>query len=68
MNAFFDSQFKHCPLTWMFYSRTNKSKIDRLHERCLKMIHEDEQLSFKELLESDTSVSTHERNVQSLVI
>ena len=35
MNAFFDSQFKYCPFIWMCHSRTNKRKIDSLHERCL---------------------------------
>ena len=30
MNAFFDSQFKYCPLIWMCHSCTNKRKIDRL--------------------------------------
>ena len=35
MNAFFISQFNYCPLVWMFHSRTNNIKINRLHERCL---------------------------------
>ena len=66
MNAFFDSQFKYCPLIWMCHSRTNKRKIDRLHERCLRIIYNNKQSSFKELLEKDSSVSIHERNVQIL--
>ena len=49
--GFFDSQFKYCPLIWMCHSRTNKRKIDRLHERCLRIIYKDKQSSFKELLE-----------------
>ena len=66
MNAFFDSQFKYCPFIWMCHSRTNKRKIDRLQERCLRIIYNDKQSSFKELLEKDSSVSIHERNVQIL--
>ena len=66
MNAFFDSQFKYCPLIWMCHSRTNKRKIDRLQERCLRTIYNDKQSSFKELLEKDSSASIHERNVQIL--
>ena len=66
MNAFFDSQFKYCPFIWMCHSRTNKRKIDRLQERCLRIIYNDKQSSFKELLEKDSSVSIHERNVQVL--
>ena len=55
MNAFFDSQFKYC------HSRTNKGKIDRLHERCFRIISKDKQSSFKDLLQKDSSVSIHEK-------
>ena len=50
----------------MCYNRTNKRKINRLHERCQRIIYNDKQSSFKVLLEKDSSVSIHERNVQSL--
>ena len=66
MNPFFDLQFKYCSLIWISHSRTNKSKIDRLHERYLRIIYNDKKSSFKELLEKDSSVSINERNVQVL--
>ena len=50
----------------MCHSRKNNRKINWLHERCLKTIHNDKQLSFNELLEKDSSVSIHERNLQFL--
>ena len=34
--SFVESQFKYCPLIWMFHSRTCNTKINRLHERALK--------------------------------
>ena len=30
--GFFESQFKYCSLTWMFYSRQTNNKINHLHE------------------------------------
>ena len=66
MNAFFDSQFKDCLRICMRHSRTNKWKIERFPERCLRIIYNDKQSSFKELLENDSSVSIYERNVQVL--
>ena len=45
MNAFFTSQFSYCPLVWMCHSRTNNSKINMLHERCLRIIYNDKQSS-----------------------
>ena len=42
-------------------------KINRLHESCLSIIYNDKQSSFEMLLEKDSCVSIHNRNVQSLV-
>ena len=66
MNAFFNSQFNYCPLIWMRHSRENNNKINRLHERCLRIIHNDKRSSFNALLEKDGSVSIHERNIKIL--
>ena len=66
MNAFFNSQFSYCPLVWMCRSRTNNKKINKLNERCLRIVYNDKQSSFNELLEKDDSVSIHMRNTQML--
>ena len=42
------------------------NKINRLHERCLRLLYGDEQLSFRKLLEQDKSVTIHTRNLQIL--
>ena len=49
----------------MFHSRINNTKINILHERCLRIIYNDKTSSF-ENLEKDGSVSTHNRNLQVL--
>ena len=64
MNAFSKSQFSYCPLIWMCHSRTNNNKINRLHERCLRIIFSDKQSSFETLLEKDGSVSIHNGDLQ----
>ena len=38
MNAFFSSQFGYCPLVWMFHNRRHNNKINRLHERMLRIV------------------------------
>ena len=50
----------------MCHSRTNNRKINRLHERCLRIVHTDKQLSFTKLLERDSSFSARKRNIQIL--
>ena len=66
MNSFFNSQFGYCPLIWMFHSRIMNNKINRLHERCMRLIYEDKTSSSEELLEQEKSVSMHTRILQML--
>ena len=66
--AFFESQFKYCPLIWMFHSRKTNNKINRLHERALRLIYNDYTTPFDELLDKDNSFLIHHSNIQSLAI
>ena len=66
LNAFFMSQFNYCQLVWMCHNRTKNNKINRLHERCLRLIYNDKKSSFEQLLEIDSSVSVHDRNLRAL--
>ena len=66
MNSFFTSQFNYCPLTWMCHSRTMNNKINRLHERCLRIVYSDKTSSFEKLLEKSGSVTIHTRKLQTL--
>ena len=68
MNAFFKSQFNYCPTIWMFNKRSLNNKINRLHERCLRIIYNDKHSNFEELLNKDNSVSIHHNNVHALDI
>ena len=66
MNAFFNLKFNYCPLMWMCHKHTANRKMNRLHGRCLRILYNDKQSSFKMLLEKDSSVSIHDRNIQCL--
>ena len=66
MKAFISSQFGYCPLVWMSHSRSLNNRINRIHERSLRIVYRDKNSSFQSLLEKDNSVSIHNRNLQSL--
>ena len=68
MNSFFWSQFSYFPLVRMFCSRALNNKINRLHERCLRMVYIDKKSTYENLLVRDRSVSVHVRNLQILAI
>ena len=52
----------------MCHNRTNNNKINRLHERCLRLIYNDKKSSFKDLLKKNESVSLHHRNLRTLAL
>ena len=57
-------QFSYCHLAWLFLSRTFNNKINRIHERCLRIDYGDKIESFKELL--DRFVPIHMQNLLSI--
>ena len=50
----------------MCHSHANNGKINRLHERCLRVIYSDKQSSFETLLGKNGSVSVLNQNLQIL--
>ena len=68
MNAFFKAQFNYCLVIRMFHSRSLNNKINRLHERCLRIIYNDKRSTFEKLLAKDNSVSVHHNNIHAMAI
>ena len=61
------SQFQYCQLAWMFHSRHLNNKINKIHERALRIAYKDYVSSFDILLERDKSVTIHTKNLQTLM-
>ena len=41
MKAFAESQFSYCPLIWLCHSKGLNNKINRIHERALRITFND---------------------------
>ena len=41
MEAFIISQFSYCPLMWMFHSRNTENRVNKTHERALRLVYDD---------------------------
>ena len=52
----------------MIHYRSLNNKINRLHERSLRIIYNDKYSNFEELLVKDNSVSIHHNNIHTLAI
>ena len=76
MKTFIESQFNYCPLIWiwiwiwiwMCHSRGLNQRINKLHERTLRVVYKNSKLTFEQLLEKDESFTIHEKNLQKLAI
>ena len=52
----------------MFHSRGINNKINRIHERALRITYNNKSSSFQDLLDKDNSVTIHLRNIRTLAI
>ena len=68
LKSFFESQFNYCSLAWMFHGRGTNNKINHLHERALRMVYNEYEISFEELLLRDNSFTVHENNIKKLMV
>ena len=66
--AFIESQFKYCRFVWMFHGRKINDKINKLHERALRIVYNNTITSFEELRVKDKTFTIHHQNIQSLAI
>ena len=58
-SAFIKSTFSYCPVVWMFSSKGNIKKLERLQCRALKFVYCDFDSSYSELLQRNNEMSVH---------
>ena len=68
MRSFIMPHFSYCSLIWMFHDGATNSRINKIHERALRIVYRDTESSFGELLAKDNSASVHQRNLKLLMI
>ena len=66
LNAFITSHFSYAPVVWMFHSRKLNNRINKIHERALRLVYKDYTSYFDDLLAKDNSFKIHQRNLQKV--
>ena len=67
-----DNESFYCLRVWLlpidmgFHSRKLNSRVNKLHERALRIVYQDYTSSFTKLLDKDNSTIIHNRNIQLL--
>ena len=66
VNFFIDSQFSYCPLIRMFISKGCNKKIYRIHKRLLRLILNDDESSFYDMLSTLNEKTIYKRCINVL--
>ena len=66
-SAYIISHFNYCPLIWMFHDKSTNCYINKIHYRSLKALYQNFNSSYTDLLELDSSVTIHVKNLRSLM-
>ena len=59
LKTFIESQFSYCTLVWMFCSREMNKKINHIHEKALRIVYDDYEDTFENVLNKDKSITNH---------
>ena len=66
-NSFIKSQFSYCPLIWMFTSKGLDEKINRIHEKSLRLVLNDHQPTLDEILDPLKEKTLHQQCIDRLL-
>ena len=66
-NSFFKGQLNYCPLIWTFFSRRSNHLTKKLQEPAIRIVYNDFNSSFSELLEMANESTIHIRNLKFLL-
>ena len=66
LKSFIESQFKYCPLTWMFHSQISNNKISSYMKGLLRIVNNDYESSYEDLVSHNNCFSIHDHNMHRL--
>ena len=63
-----ESHFAYCPLIWMFCSKTNMQRVEKVQYKSLQVVYNNYMATYDELLALDNKLKIHQRHLQLLTI
>ena len=68
MSSYITSQFNYCRLVWVIHHKKLKKKINKIHERALRIVYSDHKTNFSEFLKRHKSVTRHKKKLAIFTI
>ena len=63
-----ESQFAYCPLIWMFCSKTDMQRVEKVKYKYSQVVYNNHMATYDELLALDNKLKIHQRHLQFLAI
>ena len=67
-NSFVNTQLGQAPLIWMFTSKNSVQKINKIRRRILRVVYDDYNSTYEELLASHNDISIHQKHLKQSAI
>lgn len=68
INTFVYSNFNYCPLVWHFSSKKSTLKIEKIQERCLRLLQNNTTDTYEDLLAKSNQPSMEVKRIRTLAI
>ena len=68
INTFIYSNFNYAPLAWHFSSRNSQKKIEKVQDRCLRLLYDDYSSSYENLLNKSGQPSMELKRLRILAL
>ena len=66
-SCFVNSQFNYCAILWMFCRRKSKLRLENIHKRALRVVYNEYEKNYKDLLVDYDEISIYQKHLQFLV-
>ena len=65
-SSFVNSQFNCCAIVWMFCSRKSQFRLENIHKGTLRVVYNEYEKNYKDLLADHDEISIHQKHLQFL--
>ena len=66
-SSFVSNQFNYCAIVWMFcLCRKSKLRLENIHKRTLRVVYNEYEENYKDLLADHDEISIHQMHLQFL--
>ena len=63
-----ESQFTYCPLIWMFWSKTDMQRVEKVQHESLQVVYNNDMAIYDEHLALDNKLKIHQLKIKAFAV